>query len=72
MHLEAKIELTQGCTWRRGLRKFGDVFGDYDRANLEAMSSHFCDILGCHNQSKLEEYLQAVNLEGVDWDRGVT
>ena len=35
MHLEAKIEWTERCTWRPWLSKFGDALRAYDRGSFE-------------------------------------
>ena len=86
MSLETEIERTQRCTWRLGSSEFGDALGDRDRVNsdLEAVikrvwrctwrpwSSEFGDELGGHDQARLDEYLEAVNLEAVVCEGGAT
>jgi len=42
------------------------------RCTWRFQSSEFGDALGGHNQARLEEYLEVVNLEVVVWEASVT
>jgi len=76
MHLETEIKWTQRCTWRPGLSEVGDPFGSHDRVNLQAVikrvwrytsrpwSSEFGHGFARYDRWGLEEYLEAVDLEG--------
>jgi hypothetical protein len=55
---------------------FGHAFGSRDhvtqRCTWRPRSSKFGDALGGHDRSRLEEYLEVVNLEALDWEGGAT
>jgi hypothetical protein len=66
------------------LSEFTDPLGAHDRVNLDAVlervytytwrlsSSEFRDALGGYDPARVEEYMEAVNLEVVVWEGGTT
>ena len=80
IHLEAMIDRVWRCTGRPWSSEFGDSLGGRDRSNLDMhwvvmiervwtctwrpRSSELTDALPGYDWGRLEEYLEAVNLDG--------
>jgi len=74
LQLETEIEWTQSCTGRLWSSGYGHALGGRDRGNSEMhselWSNEYRDALAAgYDRGRLEEYMEAVDLEAVDGRR---